>query len=65
VGKNPVVIFPIKKIINTDPYIDRTAALHTRETRIRELAFSDWRKAYGVGMKDQGTTCLEMSSSGM
>jgi len=35
--KNAVMTCPIKKRFNTELFIDRTAALYTRETRIRAL----------------------------
>jgi len=49
-----VMTFPIKKRINTEMFIDRTAALYIRETRIRamtnrvieKLALIDWRSEF-------------------
>jgi len=76
--------FPIKKIINTELLIERTAALYLRESQIRvgtsegdqtiELVES-WNEctmrwnvmwiSKVVAIRDQVSTCLEMSLAGL
>jgi len=49
-----VMIFPIKKIINTELFIDRLAAIYIRKTRVRvgakkedrPVVLADWRGEY-------------------
>jgi len=52
VCENPVMTVPIKKRINTELFIERTAAFYIGETRIREVTemtgdqpveLDDWR----------------------
>jgi len=76
--ESPVMTFPIKKRINTELFIDRTAALNIKENWIREetsegdqpVALVDWRNEYALrrnamGRKDWVSTYLKMSLTGL